>query len=84
MAFVDRDREGNIVGVYQRPQHRGQEQIANNDAEVVAFYGALEQRPARVTPVVLRDTPGSVTSAPALRDELNALKAWLRQERGYE
>jgi len=39
-------------------------------------------KPARAVPDALKDTPPSVNSVPALRDEINALKADLRKMRG--
>ena len=38
MPFVERDAEtSEIVGLFARPQHDGQERLNDDDAEVVAF-----------------------------------------------
>lgn len=38
MPYVDRDGKGKIKAVYARPQHKGQERIADwNDPEIVEF-----------------------------------------------
>lgn len=38
MAFVDRDGSNNINAVFARQQRVGQEELADNDAAVVAFF----------------------------------------------
>jgi len=62
MPFVERDRQGNIVGVYARPQKgRAEENVRADAAEVVAFRNRKRDNP-------LADEARAANSVPALRD----------------
>jgi len=41
--FVDRNKQGNITGVYARKQKRGQKSIAADDSELLAFQNPIPE-----------------------------------------
>lgn len=45
MRYIDRDRDGNVEGVFMREQHPGQEQVSADNEGVTAFYKSLESDP---------------------------------------
>ena len=78
MPWIER-RSGNITGLFGSPnsQRVNDGFLPDDDPEVVAFR-QQDRRPARDPR--LNDTPANVNSVPALRAEVNALKALLRGE----
>jgi hypothetical protein len=40
-VFVDRDNSGNVTGAYVAAQHEGQESVADDNADLLAFWDRL-------------------------------------------
>lgn len=42
MRYINRDKDGNVTGIFMREQHPGQEQVSVDDNGVIDFLKSLE------------------------------------------
>lgn len=77
MPFVKRVA-GEIVSVFKWPQQEHPEELPDDDAELIAFYGKSDPLPPPRNAIA--NTAPNENSVPAIRNKLNELLDELRAQ----